>query len=356
MWAYSIRIRIATASALVLVASLASAQVPGRWVRLAAVPQANEERQGVAANGKLYLFGGNPVTTNNVPGAPPGEVWEYDAAGDRWTKKKNMPLAAHHVAVAEQGGKIYVFGGAVQRQAGQSNYIPVNNAWEYDPAADAWKALAPMPSKRIAAVATSVGGKIYVMGGAGNYASREDMPLNAEQPHRILDTNEAYDPATNTWQARQTMPTPRNHMSSGVVNGRIYLIGGRLASMAVSNGSTTDIVEEYDPATDKWGFLKTRMPTPRDSGLSAVYNGRIYVAGGQSITGISNSVSRALEAYDPATNTWQTLTNLPQARHGAGGGIIGNRLHFVGGHLTAAFSGGEPLNVATHDVFEFAPR
>jgi N-acetylneuraminic acid mutarotase len=346
------------AVSVLLAAGAARAQVQGqgRWVRFAPVPQANEERQSGAANGKLYLFGGNPVGEGSMPGAPPGAVWEYDAAGDRWTRKNDMPLPAHHVAVAEQGGKLYVFGGAVQRQKGGPNYVPANEAWEYDPAADSWKALAPMPSKRIAAVAVTVAGRIYVMGGAGNYKSREDMSLNAEQPHRILDINEAYDPATNTWQTRQTMPTPRSHMAAAAVNGKIYLIGGRLASMAVSNGSTTDIVEEYDPATDRWGFLKTRMPTPRDSSLAAVYQGRIYVVGGQSITAISNSVSRALEAYDPANNTWIPLPNLPVARHGLGGAVIGSRFHVVGGHITAAFSGGEPLNVATHDAFEFAPR
>src|SRR5215213_2708301 len=85
---------------------------PGqRWVRLAPVPEANEQRNGVVANGKLYLFGGNPVGLN---GTPPGAVFEYEPAGDKWTKKKNMPMAAHHLAVAENGGKIYVFGGGVQ--------------------------------------------------------------------------------------------------------------------------------------------------------------------------------------------------------------------------------------------------
>src|ERR1043165_7683842 len=89
---------------------------PGqRWVRLAPVPEPNEERNGVVANGKLYLFGGNPV---GMTGTPPGAVWEYDAAADKWTKKKNMPLAAHHVAVAESGGEIYLVGGGVQKKAG----------------------------------------------------------------------------------------------------------------------------------------------------------------------------------------------------------------------------------------------
>jgi N-acetylneuraminic acid mutarotase len=351
--------RIASLSLLALITTapvLAQVQGQGRWVRFAPVPDKNEERQGVAANGRLYLFGGNPVNEGGMPGAPPGHVWEYDPAGDRWTRKQDMPLPAHHVAVAEQGGKIYVFGGAAQPKTPGPNYVPVNNAWEYDPAADTWKALAPMPSKRIAAAALAVGGRLYVMGGAGNYPSREDMPLNANEPHRVLDTNEAYDPATNRWETRQTMPTPRSHMAVAAANGRIYLLGGRLASMAVSNGSTIDIVEEYDPATDRWGFLKLRMPTPRDSAMAVSYQNRIHVIGGQSINAISNSVSRAHEVYDPATNSWTALPNLPLARHGMTGALIGSRVHVVGGHITAAFQGGEPLNVDTHDAFEFTPR
>jgi hypothetical protein len=64
------------------------------------------------------------------------------------------------------------------------------------------------------------------------------------------------------------------------------------------------------------------------------------MAGGQSITAINNAVSRALEACDPASNSWTVFPYLPQARHGQGGGMIGNRFHIVSGHLTAAFSGG----------------
>ena len=144
----------------------------------------------------------------------------------------------------------------------------------------------------------------------------------ANTPHRVLDLNQVYDPATNTWQPRQTMPTPRNHMFVGAVNGKIYVIGGRVGSMAVATGSTTDLVEEYDIAADRWGAVKLRMPTPRDGGVVGVYQNRIFVAGGQSITAINNSVSRALEAYDPATNTW---TVVPEPA--AGAAWAGRRRH-----------------------------
>jgi N-acetylneuraminic acid mutarotase len=334
--------------------AVVSAQNQGRWVRLAPILEANEEFDSAVVNGKLYLFGGNPVAVAGKQGAPPGHVFEYDPAADRWTKKKNMPQAAHHNGVVGHNGKIYVFGGGVQRQPGGPTQFPIDNSWEYDPVADSWRALAPMPLRRLAAAAVESDGKIYVMGGVAQYAGLENQSLGGEEPHRVLDINHVYDPATNTWQTRQTMPTPRNHMFVGAVNGKVYVIGGRVGSMAVATGSTTDLVEEYDIAADRWGAVKLRMPTPRDGGVVGVYQNRIYVAGGQSITGINNSVSRALEAYDPATNTWAVFPYLPQARHGQGGGIIGNRFHIVSGHITAAFSGGEPLNVASHDAFEFA--
>ena len=130
---------------------------PGRWLKMAPFPEPEEELYGVAANGKMYVLGGF-----GVGGKPVGMVWEYDPATDNWNKKKNMPLPVHHQAMTEYRGKIYMFGGFVQYPVpGQplAGWEPVNNVWEYDPGADSWKALAPMPSKRGSAVATEVSGK-----------------------------------------------------------------------------------------------------------------------------------------------------------------------------------------------------
>jgi len=63
-----------TAIILVFVTAL-SAQNQGRWVRLAPIPEANEEFDSTVVNGKLYLFGGNPVATAGKQGAPPGLVY-----------------------------------------------------------------------------------------------------------------------------------------------------------------------------------------------------------------------------------------------------------------------------------------
>ena len=160
-----------------------SAVYAQKWVKLAPFPEPGEEVYGIAAGGKLYVFGGL------APGwKPRGLVYEYDPATDQWTKKKPMALASHHVALAELNGKIYVMGGFVPPQSGPPAWVPINNAWEYDPAADAWRALAPMPGKRCSAIAEEVGGKIYVIGGAAIMENSGETALFGNRPARVVGT------------------------------------------------------------------------------------------------------------------------------------------------------------------------
>jgi len=339
--------------AVVLLAAPGAGAQQRRWAKLAPLPETSEEFTFAAASGKIYLFGGNPAGENQ---APPGLVQEYDAAADHWTKKRNMPVAIHHAAAAEYAGKIYLFGGAVQPQPLGPNQMPVNSTWEYDPAADSWKSLAPMPTARMAAVAAAAGGKIYVIGGASVHPGAKLVSLGPKVPHRSLTVNEAYDPATNTWETRSTMPTPRNHAAVGVVRGKIYVIGGRLASATVLAGSNADVVEYYDPVTNSWGAIGMRMPIARSGMGWATYNDRIYVAGGESYDRHMFAVVRAVEVYDPATNQWGLLPPLPTARHGVSVAAIGARLYVIGGHLQGTAIGGAAAHSNVNEVFPLAEK
>src|SRR5499433_1687069 len=273
-----------------LLTAEAHAQAAGKWVKLAPFPEPAEELFGVAASGKMYVMGGL------APGwKPRGLVYEYDPAADKWTKKKPMTLSSHHVAVTELNGKIYAFGGFVPPQSGPPAWIPIDNAWEYDPAADSWKALASMSTKRGSPVAAVVGGKIYV-------------------------------------------------------------IGGRTGAAFISVATNTNIVEEYDPATDSWGASKARMPSARSAVASGTYRDRIYVAGGEFQDDSMMAAFRALEAYQPPTNSWAILPRMPVPRHGLAGGVVGNRLHLVSGEVQSAGIEGMHLQSDSHDAFEFADR
>ncbi len=335
----------------ILLACPAMAQMLGKWIKLAPFPEPAEEVYGASAGGKMYVFGGL------APGwKPRGLVFEFDPATNTWTKKRPMPLASHHLAVVELNGRIYVFGGFVPPTSGPPSWVPIDNAWEYDPATDSWKALAPMPTKRGAAVAAVVDGKIYVIGGGTTSPDSKEPSIHPARPHLAVGTVEEYDPATNSWRSRTPMPTPRNHAGVGVVGGKIYVIGGRLGAAFISVATNTDVVEEYDPATDTWGAPKARMPTARSAVAYATYKDRIYIAGGEFQDEKLMAAFWVVEAYHPATNSWSTLPRMPIPRHGLAGAAIGNRLHFVTGEIQSAGIQGAHLASESHDAFEVADQ
>src|SRR5712691_5734838 len=335
-------------SCLCLTAFFARGQ--GKWVDLPPFPEPHEEVIGQAATGKMYVFAG---LVSAPVWLPVGIVYEYDPAANKWTKKQPMALPAHHLALAELNGKIYAFGwftaGTVNNLAA---WQPINNAFEYDPVKDSWKALAPMPTRRGAAVAGVVNGKIYVIGGASTVPGATNPSIHPTIAHRVLGTVEEYDPESNTWRARANMPTPRNHTAAGVVNGKIYVIGGRIGAAFVGASTNLAAVEAYDPATDTWSGPLAKMPTAR-SGLDVgVYNGRIIIAGGEFQNAVEQTAYRVVEAYDPAANSWAVLPPMALARHGVAGGVIGKRFYAISGDVQSSGTG-IAVSTATVAAFEF---
>ena len=166
-----------------------------------------------------------------------------------------------------------------------------------------------------------------------------------------------YDPATNKWESRKPMAVPRNHAFAGAVNGKIYVIGGRTGHGFILSATNTDVVEEYNPVADMWSAPKERMPTARSGGGYGTDGRRIYVAGGEVTTKELVGAFRAIEAYEPATNSWTTLPSMPMPRHGVAGAVIGNRFHLVSGMITSAGAMAmlDPkleVHTASHDVLE----
>lgn len=315
-----------------------------QWVQGAPIPQGAEEVYGIAARGKMYVLGGLAAGWKSI-----GMVMEYDPGSNTWARKKDMPAYQHHVAITEHNGKIYTFGGYKLPESGPATWIPLNTAWEYDPQNDSWRALAPVPQARGSSSAIVVNGKIHLIGGA-------TLPFEMKNTnfHPSLNvsvgTHEVYDIASNSWSKRADLPTPRNHAAAGAINGKIYIVGGRAGSVFIPNALNVDIVEEYDPATDQWQ-LRAPMPTPRSAAAWGVHNGKVIVAGGEIRHRDFWGTYTAVESYDPVSNSWTRLAPMPLPRHGLAGGVIGNRLHLISGSVQSGTNvPGLVTNSDRHDI------
>jgi hypothetical protein len=86
----------------------------------------------------------------------------------------------------------------------------------------------------------------------------------------ILTSTLAYDAISKKGTEKIPIPTARYHLTSAVVNGKLYVIGGRSNDMSFN----VDANEVYDPASNKW-TLQDPMPSKKGGLASAV--GNVYM-------------------------------------------------------------------------------
>ncbi len=116
------------------------------------------------------------------------------------------------------------------------------------------------------------------------------------------------------------------------VNGKIYVIGGQTTeSSEPAKAGFVNTVYEYDPASGKW-TARAPMPTMRGGGVAAVVDGRIYVAGGRPPGGHDFAV------YDLTADKWTTLANLPTQRNHLAAGAHDGKVYVFGGRLKEDFA------------------
>jgi N-acetylneuraminic acid mutarotase len=221
-----------------------------------------------------------------------------------------MPNKNSGLGVAVVNGKIYAIG-------------PDGTNEEYDPDLLTWTARASIPTPRGAFGLAVCQNKIYVIGGISGSEPATGLPI-------ICSFNEVYDPLTDTWETREPMPTKRCELSANVVDGKIYLIGGRTGGQY----STVGLNEVYDPETDSWS-TKASMPYPVVEYASAVVGGKIYVIGGQDEFHDPMNLDLT-QIYDTETDTWSfgapMLTVVLQAAAGATSGLFApKRIYVIGG-------------------------
>jgi len=131
-----------------------------------------------------------------------------------WSQVRSMPQAGCAYAIAAYEGELYLFGGW-----NGSTYV--SESYRYDPVANEWHALSPMPTRRGFVGAGVIGEHIYVVGGYDGEAE--------------LATCEVYDPRADNWAACPSMTVPRGGIGTAVIANTLYVIGGGWQSYLVEN-------------------------------------------------------------------------------------------------------------------------
>ena len=152
------------------------------------------------------------------------------------------------------------------------------------------------------------------------------------------------DPAA--WSTSTTGPGPHYRSGSATDGTYVFVFGGGDAF-----GNNLNELWRWDPATQTWTQL-ANMPTGKRNIQGAYWNGKIYVPGGYTGVHITENA-----IYDIATNTWTTGAPLPVEQTGQNV-AFNNKIYNFGGNpgpqtttsiydiATNTWSTGAPMPVA----------
>jgi len=236
-----------------------------------------------------------------------------------WTTIAPMPIGvAFGANGVVLGKKIYVIDGT----------NGISQAPElYDPLADRWTVKAKDPVRRSESAAGVINSKIYVAEGwAGQFGSDANSPTAAL---------EIYDPLTDSWAPGTSSLIARGLSATAVIDGKLYIAGGTAAQYV--NFANLEI---YDSTTNTWS-MGASLPMPLTSAGGALLNGKFYVLGGYvGPSAFDQTITAAVQVYDPVLNTWSAGTPLPAPRANMVVGVIKGKLLVASG--TAADGTGDP--------------
>jgi N-acetylneuraminic acid mutarotase len=248
---------------------------------------------------------------------------EYDPVTDKWTTKTPMPTARSGFAIAVYRNRIYIFGGTTGNStADSSGFTGVTEV--YTPGTDTWTTKATMPTPRADLSASVIDGKIFLIGGK-KYV--ENDPYYVE-----CYINEAYDPGSDSWTNKTAIPIATFGYASAVIDNKIYILGGGVQFWGRWDFTSVEANQIYDAENDEWSNGVTFVPSlsymaaSTTSGIDAYE--RIYVVGGFSSEGYSNLT----HVYNPKTSTWSTITPMPTPRIYLGSVVLNDTLYAIGGY------------------------
>ena len=155
----------------------------------------------------------------------------------------------------------------------------------------------PMPTPRHSPAVATYNQWLVVAGGSGG-DNRNDLAAV-----EVLDTD------NHQWLSASLLPVKCRHMTTAILQDELYLVGGTLNKTLVAN--LPDIIHSSTSATTKtW---RTLPASPLKGSAAITVHGALLAVGGYHGNKFSTA-STAIHVYQPATNSWSKVGDLPFPR------------------------------------------
>jgi len=220
------------------------------------LPQPRSDDSAVTIGDTAYVVGG-------YDGTNPDPQVLATTDGSHYSVVANLPVPVRYGATVAYGGKIYVFGGeAITSSSGNTAGQPVDAVQQIDPSAKSAKVIAHLPQPVEGAVAAVIGNHVYVAGGVTNASSSSSSPgagagagsssssssspsagSSASSSGQATGAIYAFDTSRHALLNAGTLPVPVAYGAAQVVGNRAWIVGGE------RNGQPVASVEMFTPNT-----------------------------------------------------------------------------------------------------------
>ena len=148
------------------------------------------------------------------------------------------------------------------------------------------------------------------------------------------------------WLDPASAPLGRYEAAGAVVNDKLYVFGGYKNTQIQVTGRS----DMYDPATDTWTRIAD-MPEPLTHAGQVVHGTTVWLIGGFVGDNPGPGTTHVWK-YNTLTNTWSRGPSLPAARGAGAAAIVGDKIYFFGG-LDHANSSKNPVTVDYSETWVF---
>jgi len=251
-------------------------------------------------NGNVLVTGGDDGAIGGGSNGPRklATAERYDPVADRWTTVAPMPIPhTRHTAILLPDGRVFVIG--------DYNTIDATKAELYDPATDHWTLAAVSPAQ-------------YGTAGAALLPNGQVLVVACE-PQRYDPTSDRYS-STGPYMALGACVS--GSAIATLADGRVLVTGGPYRGGGYNSAAT------YNPATDQWTRAAPMHAGRAFHTATLLADGQVLVIGGADLRGTLATAER----YDPVADAWTTVAPLPLARSGHTATLLSDgRVLVVGG-------------------------
>ena len=277
-----------------------------KWEELAPLPVGCNGHTAVLLGGVVLYVGGGREGRSINDGKVSYRLDVYNLTTNQWS---SSPITTPYrwFAMTVLDNKLVIAGGKAKNNEVVKEVLVLN--------AGQWNDYSEMPTARYSATAIGYHSMLIVVGGA----------IEVEGKLTVVSTTELLDTTNGCWYICSNLPSPHQQMKAAIMNDKLYLLGGadkdRKLSLQVFVASL-DILSTHQL---NW---QSAPNTPWCASAPVVlYNKFLLTVGGWR----QQSNTSEVNIFNPSTDQWKHLTNIPAARPGTAVVGVADSILVIGG-------------------------